>query len=243
MAATKEYTDYLITIWGAGERAFTDVHIQIGKSGKNGEKTREITCLEAKPFIELPTDVPLPAVKLRGIKYLFEGYQDWAFLTKFAPWRKVNAHHPVKSLHELSRAKRIGHLHYKEPCDQNCKKCVRFEKEYPDCHPSGIEPLHFSRIHQPSGRINGEPVEMVQDPRHANTSANLIPGLLESVTPRMLQNRIENGPKFYQAQYKSYRFGIVQTIRSRWLLVVIGMVVGFVVLLYFAGVLDFGGGT
>jgi len=235
MVATKEYTDYVVTIWGFDERAFTDVHVQIIKNNGSNGKARQVSCMEAKPYIALPGDAPLPAIKQRSVKYLFEGYQDWAFSTKFAPWRKVNFSHPVKTVKELIRTKRIGHLHYKEPCNQVCTDCSKYQSSYPNCHPDGIEPLHFSRIHQPSGRLYGEAIELVQDPRSPNGPKRLVPGLLEGVTPRMLQNRIENGPKFYREQYKSYRFGIVQALGNKWIFLVVGGIAAIVFILYFTG--------
>lgn len=56
----------------------------------------------------------------------------------------------------------------------------------------------------------------------------------ENVTPASLKTICEASDKYRKA-YKSYKFGIVQGIKSSWLWIAIGAVIGIVLLLYFTG--------
>lgn len=56
----------------------------------------------------------------------------------------------------------------------------------------------------------------------------------ENVTPASLKTICDASEKYRKA-YKSYKFGIVQGIKSSWLIIVVGAIAGIVLLLYFAG--------
>ena len=231
---SKDYTDYLITIWGWDERAFRDMHIKFVKpKRKGGNNSKVVSCYPVQDELVVSRDTSIPSLKYDLFKYEFDSVMNWAFKTKFSPWKKLDFRHPYGSLIELTRTKRIGHLHYREPCNHICKKCSKFETLYPDCHPALIKPIHFSRIRQPSGRDVDEPVEMVQDPNYPGDLTKKVVSRVELVTPKMLKDRIEN--RFYQAQYGSYKFGAMKKLGSKWLLLVIGGVVAFVFILYFTG--------
>lgn len=232
---TKEYTDYLITVWGSGERAFKDMHIRFIKPKEKGNgNSRLVSCVDFQKELVLATNTRLPAIKDNGFKYKFDTVMNWAFKTKFTPWSKVDFAHPIGSLVELVRTKRIGHLHYREPCNHECKSCAKFKDLYPNCHPQLIEPIHFSKVRQPSGRNITDPIEMVQDPYYPEDHSKLVVSRVEVVTPKMLKDRVDN--KFYRAQFGSYKYGVMRKIGSKWLMVMmVGGVVGFVMILYFTG--------
>ncbi len=56
----------------------------------------------------------------------------------------------------------------------------------------------------------------------------------ENVTPQSLKTICDASEKYRKA-YGSFKFGFVQGIKSSWLIIAIGGVIGFVVLLYFMG--------
>jgi hypothetical protein len=56
----------------------------------------------------------------------------------------------------------------------------------------------------------------------------------ENVTPESLKTICLASDKYRKA-YKSYKFGIIQGVKSSWLLIAVGAVVGLVLLLYFTG--------
>jgi len=58
------------------------------------------------------------------------------------------------TLIELTRSKKIGIIFFQEPCTHRCSTCEH--KEKPICPiPTIVEPMHISRIHQPSGVMKG----------------------------------------------------------------------------------------
>lgn len=98
-------------------------------------------------------DLKLAAIRHNGHRYLFN--MDRAYRVKWAPWIELNRH----VLAELVRSKKIGLLLYQEPCKRDCAECKargdkRYIDVYPNCYP-GIEPMHISRVHQPSGEMRG----------------------------------------------------------------------------------------
>lgn len=235
-----EYSDYILTFWGHDERAFKDTHIRIVKPKKTQNSTRTVTCLDgAIDDHELASDVNVPAVKFKGFKFRFGEVMNWSFRTKFAPWKKLDIRHPVRSLLELTRTKRIGHLHYKLPCDQVCNGCPKFKDRYPNCYPDLIDPIHFSKLRQPSGRNVDEPIEWVPDPRYPPEEGKKTISLVEIVTPKMLKDRMEN--TFLRAAVGSVKYGAMKKLGSKWMIFMVIGIVAFVLLLYFSGNLPMGG--
>jgi hypothetical protein len=106
---------------------------------------------------------------------------------------------------EITRKKKIGMLLFQEPDELSA---------IPQ------EPIHISRIYQPSGGRIG------QDPPPS--------GLVTKVTPFILKMIVDSSNKYRRA-YKSYAFGIKQAIMSRWVVVLLLGIVGLVMLLYFTG--------
>ena len=81
-----------------------------------------------------------------------------------------------------------------------------------------VEPLHTSRMHQPSGilRVGDKPVELEDD------------SLLNIITPRLLKIEIEDD--LYRKAYKSYKFGEVLPITKKWWVwVIVAVVAVFVI--------------
>lgn len=56
----------------------------------------------------------------------------------------------------------------------------------------------------------------------------------DNTTPQVIKTICDAAEKYRKA-YKSYKFGIVQGIKSSWLFIAIGGVIGLVLLLYFTG--------
>jgi len=64
------------------------------------------------------------------------------------------------------------------------------------------------------------------------------PLLVEWVSPLVLKMITENSK--YKKAYKSYAFGLIHKIASKWLYLVIVAVVAIVLVLYFTGTINFG---
>ena len=118
---------------------------------------------------------------------------------------EVNWKKPFTLLREIIRKKKVGLLVFQEP-------------DFPTKEPQ--EPIHISRIAQPSGRMLGteEPPE----------------GLVDKISPFILKMIVDASSKYRKA-YKSYAFGLKQKLMSNWVLLLILGIVGVVMLLYFTG--------
>ncbi len=147
----KDYTDYVLMVLGSGDRVYELVHLRFQK-GKlyNPQLVSFQKALPLGPrFIAQPVN---------GHKYLLN--LDRAYRVNWAPWKKLVIKKPYwknfyKPLLEFARAKKVGLLFYQEPCDHKCSKCP--DKDGAKCQsiPDLIEPMHISRIHQPSGVMKG----------------------------------------------------------------------------------------
>ena len=133
---------------------------------------------------------------------------DRAYRVRWAPWylEEASWKKPFALLREVIRKKKVGLLLYQEP----------------DPHTDGPqEPIHISKIQQPSGRIlhTNEPPEG---------------GLVDKISPFILKMIVDSSSKYRKA-YKSYAFGLKQKLMSNWVLLLILGVIGIVMLLYFTG--------
>jgi hypothetical protein len=137
----KDYTDYVIMVLDSGERVYHLVHLRNAKGCKiNGN-----------------------IYPMNDHKYVLN--LDRAYRVKWAPWKKLVVKKPYwknfyKPLIEFSRSKKIGLLFYQEPCSNNCPTCQYKDKDvcldvFGKPIPSLVEPMHISRIHQPSGVMKG----------------------------------------------------------------------------------------
>ena len=101
--------------------------------------------------------------------------------------------------------------------------------------PEPIEPIHTSRLHQPSGRNK----ELYP---HAKIKRDLSepPSLLETVTPRTLKADLD-APQFKRA-YNSFKFGAITPIANRWWIWLAIAFVAVFIILYATGNFDVGGG-
>lgn len=136
MAASRDFTDYVVMVFDSGERVYHLGHIQSFKGKNAGGKEIQGT--------------PYP---FGGHKYLLN--LDRAYRIKWAPWKKIAWKHPRQTFKELLRSKKIGLLLYQEPCNNNCSKCPDEDGTKCKSIPDLIEPMHVSRIHQPSGVMKG----------------------------------------------------------------------------------------
>jgi hypothetical protein len=140
-SAGKDYSDILICVLDAGERLYHLDHRRNFKGSKLNGTTYE----------------------MNGHKYILN--LDRAYRIRWAPWKKLIVAKPYmrnasRFFNELTRSKKIGLLLYQEPCTNKCPSCKYKDKDV--CLdvlgkpiPSLIEPMHISRIHQPSGRMMG----------------------------------------------------------------------------------------
>jgi len=89
-----------------------------------------------------------------------------------------------------------------------------------------VEPLHISKMHQPSGILKGSPEEQkwLESLKDSETEC-----LLNILTPRLLKMEIEDDS--YRKAYKSYKFGQATPITQKWWIwVIVAMIFVFVVL-------------
>jgi hypothetical protein len=137
-SAGKDYTDILIWVFDAGERVYHLDHRRNLKTAK----------LDGQVY------------EMNGHKYTL--ILDRAFRIKWAPWKKLILAKPYATnlyrfINEIMRSKKIGIIYYQEPCTHKHSSCVLLKTD-PDCCkkiPDMVEPMHISRIHQPSGRMMG----------------------------------------------------------------------------------------
>lgn len=132
----KDYSDILIVVLDAGERIYHLDHRRHFKGSKLNGST----------------------YPLNGHKYILN--LDRAYRIRWAPWKKLIAKKPYlqnigRFFNEMTRAKKIGLLLYQEPCSNKCSTCEDEGGEKCKKIPDLIEPMHISRIHQPSGRMIG----------------------------------------------------------------------------------------
>ena len=128
----KDFTDYVIMVLGSGDRVYHLVHLRNAKGCK----------IDGNIY------------PMNSHKYVLN--LDRAYRINWAPWKKLVVKKPYwknfyRPLIELIRSKKIGLLIYQEPCNHRCSGCDK------DCTiiPEKIEPMHISRIHQPSGVMKG----------------------------------------------------------------------------------------
>ena len=242
----RDFTDYVVEVHGAGERVvFIDHYRQLKK------------------------DPEILAFELRGLTYSLN--KDRAFRVKgYMPWKKWHSRHPLRSINELRRKKKVGLIKYQEPAPKppvyltvtedvpdyyTCKLCDTFKTEHANAikshitrfhkgakhdmltilhtkkvterilQPIIVEPMHISRMHQPSGAILG--------PGETHTPV-LGPDkrflLTETITPRVLKATVDN-PDFKKV-FKSYRFGNVVPITGKWWIwLIVVVVLVFVVMI------------
>ena len=134
---------------------------------------------------------------------------DRAYRIRWAPWiwENLSLRRSWTIFREITRKKKVGLLVFQEP-----------EEVTTDL----IEPLHISRISQPSG--------LVDDPRPEPDRKNLS----DKVTPFILKMIVDASSKYRKA-YKSYAFGLKQKIMSKWMWLLMLGITGIVLLLYFTG--------
>lgn len=146
----KDFTDFIVLIFGAGERIY---HLKHLRHGKNIQ-------LDGKCYPH------------NNHKYILD--LDRAYRIKWSPWSKLIKtenrvqvkkkgittmktkvrYHPIKTINELFRSKKIGLLLYQEPCTHKCSSCkYKTNPDYCKSLPEKVFPMHISRIHQPSGEM------------------------------------------------------------------------------------------
>lgn len=136
----KDYTDYVAMILDSGERVYHIQHIRNSK------------------------DITLKSIPWNNHHYVFN--RDRAFRVKWVPWRYTEdvrkwehrkVLRPFRVLTEVMRSKKVGLLLYQEPCTNKCSTCKLRERDEKACEkiPDRVEPMHISRIHQPSGEMRG----------------------------------------------------------------------------------------
>jgi len=86
-----------------------------------------------------------------------------------------------------------------------------------------VEPMHISRMHQPSGliRVDGKELNLTED------------SLLNIITPRLLKVEIEDD--LYRKAYRSYKFGNILPITQKWWLWVVVAVIAIFGILILTG--------
>ena len=226
MAKLRDFTDYRMAVYGAGEHTTTDIHIQFLPKLKNDVKqirqTQVILEYDNPVLQKLPANVEITAIRFNGFKYYFENQRDRAYNTRNATWQKWRSRHPYLSLKEIFRVKKIGYMIYQEYCDHKCGR-------HPECQdgpceaPEFIEAWHHSIIRQPSGNLKTDPVEYVSE----NGMTRL--AYPEYITPYQLKVKVEN--RLYKNQVGTVKYGIQKMFSMNWKIwLIVGIVVVGVIL-------------
>jgi hypothetical protein len=137
----KDFTDYILMVLDSGDRVYHLVHLRNAKGCK----------IDGNIY------------PMNDHKYLLS--LDRAYRINWAPWKKLVIRKPYwryfyQPLIELTRSKKIGLLIYQEPCTQVCSACQYKAKDvcldvFGKPIPPFVEPMHISRVHQPSGVMKG----------------------------------------------------------------------------------------
>jgi hypothetical protein len=229
MAKIRDFTDYRMAIYGAGEHTTTDIHIQFLPKKKNPEanaRQNPVVVGFDNPILQkLPANAEVKSIKYNGFKYLFESQRDRAYQTKKVAWSKWKSKHPILSFKEILRAKKIGYMIFPEFCDHKCSRHPECKDE-PCKAPEYIEAFHHSIIRQPSGYLRTEPIEYVDDQFGHRLSD------IEINTPFMLKAKIEN--RLYRNLQGTVKYGIQKLFKMGWkVYLIIGVAVLIGVLYYF----------
>jgi len=175
----KDYTDYVLFICGAGDRVFFLEHIRSNEqviaqhdAGKllhtQNDWIYHVNLDSAylskwSPWSKAIKRQPKVKTSTKDVK------EQWYFGTAKGELAKVpviakktirTTKQPIMtlkvfaSIREVLRPKRVGTIFFQEPCTNRCSQCPKGTKN--ESCPSGIvEPMHISRIHQPSGEMRG----------------------------------------------------------------------------------------
>lgn len=137
---------------------------------------------------------------------------DRAYRIRWAPWiwENLSWRRAWSIFRELTRKKKVGLLLFQE-------------SEEPTDTP--IEPLHISRISQPSGKLDDD------RPEEERTA------LTDKVTPFILKMIVDASSKYRKA-YKSYAFGLKGKLMAKWVWILMLGVVAVFFMLYFAGYIE-----
>lgn len=232
MAKLRDFTDYRLAIYGAAEHQENEIHLRFLPKKKNEAKTVKATSTTLEydsPILkELPTNADVTAIKYNGFKILFESQRDCAYLTKRAAWPKWDSRHPILSLKEIFRVKKIGYTIYFEPCDHKCSTCPHNTEPDYIC-PTEVEAWHHSKIRQPSGHLRAEPIEYVKE------DGRLALSYTEYTTPYMLKVKVEN--RLYRNQMGTVKYGIARVFKMSWKILLIIGIVAVVAVLFLSGMI------
>jgi len=250
----KDYSDYVVVVFGFLERIYHIQHIR-----------------------QLKKDKPLKTFQFNDYKYHFN--KDRTMRMKgWTPWKKWDWKKIIASLKDLLRSKKIGLIVYREPPPPIeifedipdkwlCKHC-EFESESEKGIKSHmkksdhkilqpyegrdydiktksvkrllsanepIEPYHISKIHQPSGELRDSDdyfyrsKEKMLERRETlsdkyDPTEPTFPPLTHTITPRTFK-AILDSPQHRRA-YKSFRFGELSTVpRKQLVWIAVGMVI------------------
>jgi hypothetical protein len=156
----KEYTDYLFMMLSSGDRVYDLEHARCVKGRLLFDSLLPIQNGPGSRPLKTP-DTPIKYapglwVQMNGHKYLLN--LDRAYRINWAAWKKLVIKKPYwknfyKPILELVRSKKVGILYYQEPCNHKCSKHPECQGEKPCRAPDLVEPMHISKIHQPSGEM------------------------------------------------------------------------------------------
>jgi len=165
------------------------------------------TVILKKHFYNWPEDSKVHKTSLDGRHYHL--MRDRAFRMRWKPWtwEEANWKKPWLIVKELLRKKKVGLLLYQETDEPQ---------------QALIEPIHISRISQPSGQIDDD------RPDEERTD------LTDKISPFVLKMIVDASSKYRKA-YKSYAFGLKQKLMSNWVILLLLGIVGVFMLLYLTG--------
>jgi len=156
----KDFTDYVLVIFDAGDRVYHTKHLWHHKGveldhklyGFNGyqyvlelDRAYKIKWRPWKHIIYTERTIKKTVEPKKGVK----GAKPTVIE------KKVKRFRPYLTVREFLRSKKIGVLWYQMPCTHKCASCTLRLKDENICSklPSKVEPMHISKIHQPSGEM------------------------------------------------------------------------------------------
>lgn len=240
----RDYTDYVIEIHGAGDRVYFQKHLRQLKKDEPVEefdfqgctylvnKDRAVRVKGYTPWRKLDRKRPLWSLmevfrtkKVGIIKDLepLPGPSEMEEVVTEVPEAFTCKICGFK--HDEERVLK-GHVTKKHKGAKHAMVVLPVMKQIREMRPKKrlVEPLHISRMHQPSGILMGPQGEASTRPTDS---------LLNIITPRLLKVEIEDDT--YKKAYKSYRFGNVLPITQKWYIWVIVAVVGIFGILILTG--------
>ena len=165
----KDFSDFILYIHDAGERVYHLIHLRNTPELQRKNEVRALIedfhhykyrvnmdrayRIKWAPWKKV---IRRPPFKVRvEAQWYFGGEKKGTVVKKTVyivrtrkPLFQVKVFETIK---EFLRSKKVGIIFYQEPCTHRCNGCKLKCEDMPVI----VEPMHISRIHQPSGEMKG----------------------------------------------------------------------------------------